>query len=518
MQVVSSGFMDMVNGDIQPLSWGASVSFKKEYNADTTFWTWDESVWDGEDLWAPVEDNPIQAWDKFNYTDFTYYTEYISISRKIEFPYSVASSIADFQFKNEDGYFNPNSSSPLAPYVRVSRPVRLFLGMGDVNLQKFVGLTDEMPDIDDKEGTATFTAMDFLTWIYETPIRETKAMENARTDEILEEIFTQFGLSPSQYDLARGRNVVPFVFFDNDQQKAGDIIRPLMQAEMGSLWLDDLGIIKFRPRLEQPTVPVETLTADEIEDISVSDSSQMINKIIIKASPRVLQDFQIVYSKAESDSRLNVIPAGGSAVFIAELSDPGKDIQVPTAGENSSVSWFTAALPNGTPVTTGITVTAVKEKTNSYQITFANSNTYDVNINQLYLWGRPAKEITAEPFTFNYHDDVSVRDFGEQLLEINNNFIQTETQADSLALTVIDEYKDYADVISANVKPNPARQLSDIIEIDYPDYEGEYRIIGMDETIQSSTLNQQLLLRKYTPRTWWTWDQSVWDGTDVWAP
>jgi len=48
----------------------------------------------------------------------------------------------------------------------------------------------------------------------------------------------------------------PFLFFERDQQTAGDIIRPLMQAEMGMLWLDEQGIIKFIPRLEIPNEPV----------------------------------------------------------------------------------------------------------------------------------------------------------------------------------------------------------------------------------------------------------------------
>ena len=81
------------------------------------------------------------------------------------------------------------------------------------------------------------------------PIRDTQAMRDVRTDEVLAEIFTQFGLAPSQYDLSTGRNVIKFLFFEKEQLTAGDVIRPLIQAEGGALWLGEDGIIRFRPRL-----------------------------------------------------------------------------------------------------------------------------------------------------------------------------------------------------------------------------------------------------------------------------
>ena len=145
-----------------------------------------------------------------------------------------------------------------------------------------------MPEISRTDGTATFTAMDFLTWIYDMPIRNTIAMQNVRTDEVLANIFDQFGLHESQYDLAQGRNVIPFLFFEREQQTAGDIIRPLMQAEMGMLWLDEQGIIKFRPRLEQPVDPVYYFDHDSIIELDTSEDDEIINHVIINTNVRVL--------------------------------------------------------------------------------------------------------------------------------------------------------------------------------------------------------------------------------------
>lgn len=518
MQAVSPQFNQLADGDIRPINWGASISFTKEFDDDVTFFTLDQSVLNGVDILAPSDDNPIQAWDFYEYTDFTERLNYLSVERSLEFPYSVVSAIADFQLNNYDKYFTPNSSSPISSYILPKRPVRLFQGFASTSLPQFVGLTEGMPEIDRIAGTATFTAMDFLTWIYDMPIRNTIAMQNVTTDEVLANIFEQFGLAPSQYDLATGRNRIPFLFFEREQQTAGDIIRPLMQAEMGMLWLDEQGIIRFRPRLEQPDTSVYIFDHDNIISLETSEDDQIINHVIINTDVREVQEYQTVYSKTASDTTLHVVPAGGTYTFQANLSDPCLTIEDPDFGENAGVSWFTAALPDGNPVTTGVSVSSTELKTNTFDIVFSNSNGFAVNINQLSLWGQPGKKISVEPTVYDAYDEDSVAKYEEKILTIDNNFIQSTSQADSLAETLLDEYSEFNDIITIEVKGNPAIQLSDIIEVDYDEFSGEYRLISTYGKTQEGKYTQVFKARKYTPRHWFTLDQSTLNGTDVLAP
>lgn len=519
MQTVAPQFNQLANGDIRPINaYDALISFDKSFDDDITFFTLDQSVLNGQDILAPSDDNPVQAWDFYEYRSFRERIIYMSIERSLEFPYSVVSAIADFQLNNYDKYFTPNSTSPISSYILPKRPVRLLQGFANTVLPQFVGLTEGMPEISRTDDTATFTAMDFLTWIYDMPIRNIIAMQNVRTDEVLADIFTQFGLTPTQYDLARGRNVIPFLFFEKEQQAAGDIIRLLMQAEMGMLWLDEQGIIRFRPRLEQPDTPVYMFDSDSIISLDTSGDDQIINHVIINTNVREVQEWQTVYSKTVSDTTLHIVPAGGTYVFPADLSDPCLSIENPTAGENSSVSWFTATLPDGTAVTSGVTVVTTELKTNTFDITFSNSNGFAVDINQLVLWGQPAKEISIEPTTYDRYDDESVAKYEEKILTIDNNFIQSISQADSLSATILDEYSEYSDIITMEVKGNPALQLSDIVEVDYEEQSGEYRIIGITNKVQDAKFTQILKCKKYTPRHWFTLDQSILNGTDVLAP
>ena len=518
MQVRPAGFDDLANGDIRPLSWSTMVSFDKSYDEDVTFFTLDQSILDGTDILGPSEDNPLQAWDFYDYKDYTDRIVFMSWERELEFPFSIVSATADFQFNNYDKYFTPNSGSPIASNVLPKRPVRLLSGLGSTLLPQFVGLTQGMPEVDEDNRLATFTALDFLTQIYDLPMRNTIAMSYVTTDEVLANIFMQFGLSPGQYDLAKGVNRIPFLFFERGQQTAGEVIRSLMQAEMGMLWLDETGIIRFRPRLEQPVTPSYYLDNESIVSLSTSGDDQIINKVTIETNVREVQEFQVVFSKESNNSQLNVVPPLGDYLFVANLTDPNLSIDTPVPGENAGVSWFTAETPDGTVVPTGVSVSSVELKTNTYEILFSNSNSFSVNIAQVELWGQPAKEISVEPTIYENLDTDSVGKYEIQNLSITNNFIQSIDQARSLALTILDEYSEYNDIIEAEVKGNPAIQLSDIVEVDYLHYSGQYRVIGNKNKLQDQKYTQILRMKRYNPRNWFILDQSQLNGTDVLAP
>lgn len=518
MQAVSPAFNALADGDVRPHTWASLISFTKEYDDAITFFTLDQSVLNGTDILGTDVDNPLQAWDFYEYSDFTERMIGFSVQRELDFPYSVVNAIADFTLNNYDKYFSPRAGSPIDDYILPKRPVRLLQGLANTLLPQFVGLTQGMPEISETEATAGFTALDFLTQIYSMPIRETQALQDVRTDQVLAEIFTQFGLSPTQYDLGIGRNVVKFLFFEKDQLTAGDVIRPLMQAEGGMLWLDEAGIIRFKPRLEQPNDSTYIFDADNIVSCDVVNEDQIINHVIITTDVREVQEFQTVYSKKTTDKTLDVIQAGGTYVFKAELQDPLLTVEQPAYGNQADVSWFTAVQDNGSAVISGITITTTELKTNTYEMTITNSNSFPVNINQMNLWGQPAKRISVDPIIYENKETDSIVKFEDKSLEISNNFVQDIDAARSLALTILDEYAEYADILEIEVKGNAAIQLSDIITVNYNQFDGEYRIISVSNKLQSGQFTQVLKCRGYNPRTYFQLNVSVLNGSDVLAP
>lgn len=515
MQTVTTEFNKLATGDVRPNSWGLRISFDKTFDSSVTFFQLNASVLNGVDILAPSEDNPVQAWDYYDYKDYTDRVVGVSWARSLEFPYSVVSARADFVISNTDDYFTPNSTSPISTYILPKRPIRLFSGFNSTLLPQFVGLTQGMPVIGQLPKTAEFTALDFLTQIYEMPILNTIAMRDVRTDEVLANIFQQYGLAPTQYDLAKGRNTIPFLFFEREQSTAGDVIRKLMQAEMGLLWLSATGIIMFRPRLEQPTSPSYMFDESSIVDLQVSSDDQIINQVNFNAELRAVQEYQAVYIKS-TGGQSNIVPASGTYVFQASLQDPCLTIETPTRGENSSVSWFVATLPDGTEVTSNISVTSTELKTNTFDITFTNTNAFAVDISQMFLWGQPAKVYNRIQPTFEY--PPSVTKYETKPIQIDNNFIQSEDQASSLALTMLDEYAEYAAILDVEVKGNPAIELADIVELNYKQFNGEYRVIEIINELRDSKFTQNLKLRHYTPRDWFVLNQSQLNGSDQLAP
>lgn len=515
MQTTPTLFQQYAQSNVRPLWWGLRISFDKTFDPAVTFFTLDTSVLDGVDVLAPSDDNPLQEWDYYLYADYTDRIVQMSWDRTLEFPYSLVTARADFIVSNTDDYFTPESGSPIDAYILPKRPVRLLAGFGNMLVPQFVGLTQGMPKISQLPKVATFTALDFLTVIYDMKIRNTIAMQDVRTDEVLANIFDQFGLAPAQYDLARARNVIPFLFFEREQITAGDVIRKLMEAEMGMLWLSEAGIITFRPRLEQPTTSVYLFDDNNIIDLDVSEDDQIINQVNFTAELREVQEYQTVYLKSQG-GQPNVVPAGGTYVFSADLVDPCLTVETPTAGENTGVSWFVARKADGSEVASLVTVSAVELKTNSFEITFANANGFSVNISEMELWGQPAKVFDKTERTIEY--TPSIEKYEVNPINIENNFIQSEDQTYSLGLTILDEYAELASILDIQVKGNPALQLGDIVEVDYKQFDGLYRIIGDNNSMAPSRYDQGLKLRKYTPRDWFTLDQSLLDGTDVLAP
>lgn len=467
MQIVPPQFNQEPNKDIVKLSWGVRISFDKIWKDTISFGKYDISQYDGGDLYAP-EDNSdyLNFWDYYQYSDYTPRVINMEWSRELDFPYSVSAALADVTFNNTDDFFSPDKGSPIAEYVLPKRPIRLLAGYDSTNVQQFVGITQQSPELDEVKKTALFSAADFLTEIFAMNMNKVIAMENATTDVILSAIFDQFGLSPNSYSLPRGRNRVPFVFFDKEKN-AGNAIREVMQAEGGQLWIDEQGIIRMEPRLPKRLDPVYVLDDENTLSLTQSGDQDIINSVKVTSVIRRVADFRDVFSdiRDTNDTAVinigtRVVRANSSGAASLDLENPCLVIESPTLGEAPGKSWFTAVRADGTPVTSGVTVTGNYHSSSQYTIFVSNTNSFDVYIDQVYLWGRPA--LVVNTLRYLASDADSVEKYGIKQLGgqegIDNDFFGSEANADSFAETIIDAYKDFNPTIEAQVVGNLALQ------------------------------------------------------------
>lgn len=515
MQATTASFQNIAkNTNLRPISYGGRVSWTKEFDDSITFFVLNTSVLDGVDLLAPSEDNPIQEFDYYEYVNVDDRLMGVEVSRELEFPFSVASAIADFRLENHDDYYTPNSGSSVSPYVLPSRPVRLFMGFNAEVLQQFVGMTDGMPIIDDVNKVVSFNAVDWFGKLFNLKTPQVIAMQNVTTDVILAALFDAAGLLPTQYDLPKGRNEIKFLTYEKGTT-LGYIIRQLMQAEMGQLFMDEQGVIRFIPRLELDQTPDYDFDDDNIIDIKTINVQNIINVVEINAKIREVQQKQPIFTLSDTFSDDFVVPASSSKDIFVTLDDPAIAATTPAAGVNTSDSYYIATTLSGDAVSL-VTISSDFLFTDTYRMTVANANAFPVRISEFVLWGQPAKVVD----TINYvrRDEDSIEKYEERVLIIDNDFLQSVDACDSFALTTLESYAEYSGDVEITVRGTPALQLGDIIDVTKETFTGNYRITKIVNKIVGSQFEQILNARRYVAKHWFQLDVSELNGTDQLAP
>jgi len=189
MQTVTTTFDNRAKGFVRPLSWSLLMSFPRNFIDTIDFFTIESSLIGGTDI-IKGEGNVIQEWDKYEYSDYSGRIISVEWTRQEDFLSSMAMSTADLVLDNSDGYFTPNGGSVIEDFILPYRPIKLFAGFGGENVPVFIGLTEKMPEVDEKNKTVRFHCIDFIYSLYNRPLTGGVVLENARTDEVLGELLS----------------------------------------------------------------------------------------------------------------------------------------------------------------------------------------------------------------------------------------------------------------------------------------------------------------------------------------
>lgn len=512
MQSSTLQFRQRAAGHVRPLAWGVRASFDKAFDVSTTFFTLDTSVLDGPDLLAPADESVIQIWDQYEYLDYTDRALGIEVTREEVEPYSVAQAFADVTLNNYDNYFTPFSGSPIQNYILPRRPFRALLGFGSEALPQIVGLSEGMPEVDKGSRTASFHIIDFMSYLLDQDISETIMLEDVRTHEVLDYLFQFMGLTTDQYTLDDSLNTIKF-FYVEKGSKFKDIVNKVMEAEIGRLYMDESGVIHFRNRYNYSLTPVMTFDNANVIDYSVADESTIINSVKITSNVREVQPVQSVWTSA-TPTAVNV---GQSVVVWAEFEDPITTAVTPTySAAETTTSYFTSNLnEDGTGTYTSISV-VMETFSKSAKLTFTNSGASNAFVTAIDLYGTPAKVV--ETIKIEEIDQDSIDKFDEQLHEIDNEYIQDESNAQSRALMLIHDYAEYGAGLEIEVKGNPALQLGDPVTLDLDGYQGVFTITKIVNVLRDGQFRQRLRAREKTVATFFTLDVSLLNGEDLLAP
>jgi hypothetical protein len=490
------------------------MSFLKDYDANIGFFTIGESLIGGTDI-IKGQGDVIQEWDKYSYDDYS--------ARIIDFEYTremdkalggAILSMADVNLENHDRYFTPKHGSIISNFVLPRRPIKLFAGFKNENIPVFVGMVEKMPEV--KGIVAGFHCIDFLQEIFDLPLDESVIYEDKRTDEIMSSLLQDHaGLATNQYDLDTGFNIIKF-FFANKGDKLGDILRKLAQAEMGSITMDENGVIRFVNRINWNDKP-EVWHFDDSNIIEMNTPSQdnIINVVEVRSNVRDVLAKQKIWELFEAVA----VPAGGSVDIWADFEDPVTAVDSPEYISGATTSSYTTNFQADSSGETGnanITLTAVSAFSTSYKMTFANSGSSEIYITGIDLYATPAKVVNE---IYVREEDVdSVAEYEQQVLTIENDYIQDETTARSLANIILIDNAEYGDILEMTVKGVPQLQIGDFVRVTNKYMNKTFYVQKIVGRMSKGSFTQNLTLIDKQFETYFTIGISSIGGTDVIAP
>lgn len=529
MQSVSSAFTSRVQAPVRHIDWRLLMSFLKDFDDNIDFFTIGTSTIGSTDI-IKGDSSVVQEWDKYDYEDFSSRVLSIEWVREADPPLGVVTlAMADIVLDNHDDLFTPtNTSSRLYGHLGNGRPVRIYSGFKDTEkIQVFVGLTEGIPVIDEKAKTVRFHCIDFLRQLQEAELNEEVILVDKRTDEGISAVLQAGGLITSQFSLDVGSVRIPFIYFKKGT-KVGTALRELTEAELGSLYMDENGIIRFENRTNWTTKSqVWQFRRDNTLDISTPDTSGVINSVEVFSNTRALEAHQPVYTNGDQAIKFtddsNTLAPGETKVVFVNFKDDEGDLPVtnvtdPTASTRDDSGFTANSSTDGTgdDLTADISLDSTDVFSTAMKLTFTNNGAVSAAINRLEIWADPAR-IQNKIYVIE-KDAASIVEYEEQPLKIENDYIQDEAAATSIAKLVLADRAELDDERTLVIKGVPQLQVGDFVRYVGKSSNDTYYVKRISGIISPDGLKQTIKITKRTINVYFRIGISAIGGTDQIAP
>lgn len=423
----------------------------------------------------------------------------------------------------------PNFDPTIGSYVDLpGRPLKLSIGFSGEPIPQFVGFTDQ-PESTLVDRMTNIKAFDALDYIYNYVITGLGTLVNYRTDQIIAAILNEAGFTSSQYSLEPGLQK-PIGYIALRDKQAGPILAKLVEAEMGLLFVDETGIIRFwnRQHLNNSSTPVWTFNYANMRNVDWIQTN-IINDVQVIAKPRVVAANQKIWENAQAIA----IPPGGSIDVFADFRDddgslPVTAVDTPAYVNNATSSYYATNLNedgSGENQNGNVTLVSTALLGDSYRMTFSNSFTQPIYLTKIALFGTPAKVIYFD--TKPQIDTASVTAYGRnpanrgERVKIENEYIQDASTANSIAYTLVAEYKNPRKRLKCTVFAVPQLQVGDFVTVVLADTGQSINMFVMAKTLKfdgKANLVMDLELEQRTIKRYFTINQSRIGQTDTIAP
>lgn len=528
MQTTNAAFTAAEKSMSRSVAENIQISWHKQYLLANKTFTIGVSTIGGNDL-IGINPGALGSPGNYKYFDESAYAMTMEWERGYNMPQGgLTMALGSATLDNTSKRFLPRymgGNSELSTAIQLSRPVIMSAGFNingaSITIPQFSGQIYSQPQINVRDRTIQLQFADYVNYFANDYLDQATVFTGVRTDQALEGIFSQLGMTTAQYKLDTGINVIPVVFFDIGTQ-VSDAIGQLVEAENGQLYQDELGIFRFENRQHGLVSPGNTVqkilyTSDVIDQAS-PDASHLVNDVVVSGSPRAKQANAVIWQATDfaGSGSVTIAPNSTADVWIT-LSDPALSIDTPVGnGTPNQTSFFIANNAqdgSGTDFTNSVTVSAIAKFSTSCKITFRNSSGNTLYITNLDLWGRSAPR-TGDVY-YRSTLGASITAYGDQSLSISNDFIQTNDWAETYGEMILGDFGQPDQIQQITIRAKPDLQMGDLIS-----WQGHYwRVYDIKTTVDPGQgFIQQLLIFQRTIKSYFRIGISTIGGTDIISP
>jgi hypothetical protein len=355
--------------------------------------------------------------------------------------------------------------------VLPKRPAKILIDTDDkTNLPVFAGVTETIePDLVDD--TAHIYLHD-LGSEFENKQLNSVMYANMKTSDAIELVVKETGLSSGAWIIDEGERMIDFVWFQ--EGSAWFYLSNIAEAEGGRIFFDNDGIFTFwnhsRTLMSGVSSGTKSFDFSDTDDLSWRvDKDEIKNDIVVKASPRAVQSYQLVYTHGTYEE----LAPGETKEVWCRITDPDREneglpcmaIKKPITGITNDSYYQARPNSDGTGANKDsyVVVTSYEDFAESARVNFKNNDSVTLYITTLKLYGSPAK--VSQDIVVEKKDDDSIAIFGIQTLQIENNFINSVEDAETLATNKLIELKDPKTHLHANVIGEPSLKIGEVVSI-----------------------------------------------------
>jgi len=422
-------------------------------------------------------------WDGITWTDESDYllTAKGNIKMSGELGEGIAST-ADFELDNTTDRFLPeNTDSPIYEYLLPRTKIRYSVKIGNYYFKLFTGYIKGISP-DRKSGIVDFRCFDETELVLNEPAPRDAAYINKRADELITILAQSAGLTSSQYDIEQSNHTISAAFF-------GDrYIWPLMGeiavSERGRVFFDYDGKFKFwaQEHIHKQQNPIFTLTRNDwLKNLNFSVEEQAIkNTITVKARPRISAGIKVVWTNGDVEilnqysDTLVWIPAHDQQQAYIDITDdygelpctnyiqpiPYTDFTASTAADGITNADLSPAID----CTASVQITTFIDYACSVFIVVNNYSEYDIFLTKFQIRANPLP--IWKWIKVIQRDETSIDRYGEQKIDLENDFIDSESFALETAQVELDRWKNAKNSFKGEILGIPHIKCGDVLSIE----------------------------------------------------